>query len=201
MDGNNLRVGVVAQIQDVQNPIHVARLVMERGGCNMLVGQEAGNFACEMGVPYYHNYAKEAAVANAGKAPPTGTVGAVAIDKQGRIAAATSTGGWGTKRPGRVGDVPIIGAGTYASKDVGVSCTGDGEKIMSVILAGRIETFVAYGIILERAAQRAIEKLRATQGIGGLIAVDFRRDAIVAAAPGYQMSFSSLPKALAIRYF
>jgi L-asparaginase/beta-aspartyl-peptidase (threonine type) len=102
-----------------------------------------------------------------------GTIGAVALDKSGKLAAATSTGGLSGKLPGRVGDTPLIGAGTWADQRAAVSCTGLGEYFMRVNAAADVSARIAYaGQTLDEAAAAVIEDVRALGGYGGLIAVD-----------------------------
>ena len=143
MDGATLRAGAVASVHRVRNPILLARAVMEKSPHVMLVGDGAEEFAQSIGMTlvdpkYFYTEARweqlqeelkkeQDKSANAGKAPGHGTVGAVALDKQGNLAAGTSTGGMTNKRFGRVGDSPIIGAGTYANAHCSVSATGWGE--------------------------------------------------------------------------
>jgi L-asparaginase / beta-aspartyl-peptidase len=139
MDGATLRSGAVAVVKDVKNPVTLARRVMERTEHVLLAGPGASAFAREVGIPAHPNallvtpaqHARwerlRAAQAAAGG---HGTVGAVARDAGGHLAAATSTGGTALKRPGRVGDTPIVGAGTWADDALAaVSCTGHGENI------------------------------------------------------------------------
>lgn len=144
--------GAVAAIRDVQNPIRVARLVMEKTDHLLLSGEGAMRFARIMGIPFYKPLTPEKKLAwrRARKSLKNvyfprlarlieyyGTVGAVAIDRRGQICAGTSTGGILLHLPGRVGDTPVIGAGTYCDKNGGVSTTGHGEQIMKLLLAFR----------------------------------------------------------------
>ena len=103
-----------------------------------------------------------------------GTVGAVALDSYGNLAAATSTGGLTNKQIGRVGDTPIIGAGTYANnRTCAVSCTGEGERFIELVAAYDISALIEYcQLTIDEAAHKVIEKLTAINGVGGLIAVD-----------------------------
>jgi L-asparaginase / beta-aspartyl-peptidase len=150
MDGATLRAGSVAALQRVRNPIQLARKVLENCPHMMLVGGGAERFAEEQGIPLCApeelvsdaerdawlkcRNSKHAAAHHRGH--EQGTVGAVALDRQGRLFAATSTGGTCCKLPGRVGDSPLIGCGCYADREAGgVSCTGYGEAIMKVVLA------------------------------------------------------------------
>ncbi len=191
MDGKNLKAGAVAFVRNVKNPIKLARLVMEKTGHVLLAGDGAIEFAEEMGVELeddFYFYTKqrwdqlEEAIAagrveldHAASFPPAkGTVGAVACDVNGDLAAATSTGGMTNKRFGRVGDTPIIGSGTYAdNKTCAVSCTGHGEFFMLAVTAYDVAARMKYkGLGLIEAARECIEFLTQIGGEGGLIAVD-----------------------------
>src|SRR5690242_2628953 len=150
MEGATLRAGAVAAVQRVRNPIQLARKVFENSAHMMLVGEGAERFAADQGVSMCApeelvaeaerdawlkcRNSKHAAAHHRGH--EQGTVGAVALDRDGRLFAATSTGGTCCKLPGRVGDSPLIGCGCYADAEAGgVSCTGYGEAIMKVVLA------------------------------------------------------------------
>ncbi len=150
MDGAGLRAGAVAAVQRIRNPIRLARKVLESCEHMMLVGSGAEQFAVEQGLPLcapeelvtereraawrrcsagYHSWEFHSSHGH-------GTVGAVALGQQGDLAAGTSTGGTCCKRPGRVGDSPLVGCGCYADAEVGaVSCTGWGEAIMKIVMA------------------------------------------------------------------
>jgi beta-aspartyl-peptidase (threonine type) len=196
MDGAGLRAGAVAEVHHVKNPIDLARLVMDKSPHVLLVGQGAEEFALEQGVVLVpESYfitpqrvreleeEKRAAPARAPTAPlpirppatkGMGTVGAVALDAQGRLAAGTSTGGITNKLYGRVGDTPIIGAGTYASQSCAVSGTGQGEFYIRQVVAYDICAMVQYQHLSLEAAVRTMmhEKLARTGGEGGVIALD-----------------------------
>jgi L-asparaginase / beta-aspartyl-peptidase len=193
MDGKTLGAGAVAAVEHIRNPISLARLVMEKSPHVMMVGAGAEEFAKSQGVklvpPYYfwterrwRSYETERARADSGKtgaAPGEerkfGTVGAVALDKAGNLAAGTSTGGTSMKRYGRVGDSPIIGAGTYANNlSCAVSGTGDGEFFIRNNVAADICARVRYtGVSLQQAADDVVMKeLVAQHGEGGVIAMD-----------------------------
>jgi beta-aspartyl-peptidase (threonine type) len=193
MDGKTLGAGAVAAVRQVRNPISLARLVMEKSPHVMMVGSGAEEFAKSQGVklvpPYYfwterRWRAFEAAKARAdggrtsaapGEERKFGTVGAVALDKAGNLAAGTSTGGTNMKRFGRVGDAPIIGAGTYANNlSCAVSGTGDGEFFIRNNVAADICARVRYsGASLKQAADDVVMKeLVAQRGEGGVIAMD-----------------------------
>jgi len=196
MDGRTLAAGSVAAVQHIANPIHLARLVMKKTPHVMLVGAGAEEFAKSQGIelvsPYYFynerewqrfKDAQQAAKNNASALyPPAwpndhehGTVGAVALDQAGNLAAGTSTGGTVMKMPGRVGDSPIIGAGTYANNEsCAVSGTGVGEYFMRNVVAADICERVRYlHVSVEQAANDVVMKeLVAQHAEGGVIALD-----------------------------
>ena len=195
MDGNTLNAGAVAGVSHLRNPILAARLVMEHSPHVMMIGEGAENFAIAQGMERVsadifstpERYAQLLAARTAGEtvldhsASPLdennkmGTVGAVALDMFGNLAAATSTGGMTNKLPGRVGDSPLVGAGCYANNaSVAVSCTGTGEVFIRALAAYDIAALMDYGgLSLSEACERVVmEKLPALGGSGGLIAVD-----------------------------
>ena len=192
MDGKNLEAGAVAGVQGVKNPISLARLVMEQSGHVMLAAKGAESFAKEMDCvfeapEYFHDdlrFQQWQEVKgtdsfqldhSAKKDEKFGTVGAVALDQDGNLAAATSTGGMTNKKFGRVGDSPIIGAGTYANnKTCAVSCTGSGEFFIRAVVAYDVSCLMEYkGLSLSEACQEVVhDRLLAIGGDGGLIAVD-----------------------------
>ena len=185
MDGDRLACGAVGAVSRLPNPISLARRVLEDGRHVLLVSEGAEAFARAEGFVECAledliterqrgrwNGDRSAAVgADAG-----GTVGAGAIDRHGAVAAATSTGGTWGKRPGRVGDSALIGSGTYADSALGaVSCTGDGEAIIRVVLARRTLDFLKDAGDSDYAARVAIDLLvDEGRGAGGLIVVDWR---------------------------
>src|SRR5256885_104507 len=187
MDGHGTRAGAVAGVRHVRNPVELARLVMERSPHVLLVAAGAEEFALEQGVVlvprgYFRTEARvreleEARQAEQLKAAApgaAGTVGAVALDRAGHLAAATSTGGLTNKHRGRVGDSPLVGAGTYADDDsCAVSGTGQGEFFIRQVVAFDICALVQYRHqTLAQAVHEVIQKLRHTGGEGGVIAVD-----------------------------
>ena len=201
MEGHTRRAGAVAGLRTTRNPVRAARAVMESSGHVMLIGPAADAFAAAQGLeqvaPEWFGTAERLAQlrrvqAQSGKvildhdgaqcqAPlderrKFGTVGAVALDAQGRLAAATSTGGMTNKKPGRVGDSPILGAGCYADDTVAVSCTGTGEAFMRSLAAHELSAQMRYlGRSLEVACEDVVERcLPAVGGQGGLIAVSRR---------------------------
>jgi beta-aspartyl-peptidase (threonine type) len=186
MDGAELRVGAVASVQFIRNPIRLARTVMEKSQHVLLVGQGAQRFASKMGFPlcdltdlavpreferwqkllYDRTYSARQSFAR-----PTDTVGCVALDQAGHIAAGTSTGGTPNKMPGRVGDVPMVGCGFYADDEFGgASCTGWGEAIAKILLARLALHHLQQLGDPHLAAQAAIQVLaEKANGLGGVI--------------------------------
>ncbi len=178
MEGDQLRNGAVAAVSGVRNPITLARRILEAGRHSLFAGP--GALARARGArraALRSRRARDRAAARADWRPlQAGTVGAVALDRFGTIAAATSTGGMSGKLPGRVGDSALIGCGTYAESSLGgVSCTGDGEAIIRVTLARRaldiLKTVGEPGHACEVALSVLVEEGR---GQGGLILVDWR---------------------------
>lgn len=201
MDGRTLKAGAAAGLKRVKNPILLARLVMEQSPHVMMTGEGAETFAQQKGLElvdprYFHTEERWQQLQRVKEAeknsPPKrsrlgreaapfdehkfGTVGAVALDRAGNLGAGTSTGGMTNKRFGRVGDSPIIGAGTYADNETcAVSCTGDGEYFIRSVVAHDISAMMRYGgRTIERAAAGALEKVGKIGGTGGLIAIDRR---------------------------
>jgi isoaspartyl peptidase/L-asparaginase-like protein (Ntn-hydrolase superfamily) len=175
MDGRTSLAGAVAAVRSVRNPVSAARLVMERSAHVLLVGPEAERFAVELGVERVEaSYFRPVDEPSGGDSD---TVGAVALDANGNLAAATSTGGISGKLPGRVGDSPLIGAGTYADNaTAAISATGHGEYFMRLVLAHEVAAMMRHGGVgIEEATRWAIdERLEPAGGRGGLIAVDRR---------------------------
>jgi beta-aspartyl-peptidase (threonine type) len=186
MDGTDLEVGAVAGVQFIRNPIRLARAVMEKSEHVLLIGQGAQRFAHKMGFPtcdltdlavpreferwqrllYDQTYSTQQAFTR-----PADTVGCVALDTEGHIAAGTSTGGTPNKMPGRVGDVPMVGCGFYADDELGgASSTGWGEAIAKVILARLALHHWQEQGDPHAAAAAAIQILaQKTKGTGGII--------------------------------
>lgn len=192
MDGSNLKAGAVSLVTGIKNPISLARGVMDKSDHVFLAGEGAMQFAKKNGFDvlppdYFYDEVRyqqwqgikdsstfqlDHSVKKDGK---FGTVGAVALDGYGNIAAATSTGGMTNKKWGRVGDSPMIGAGTYANNATcAVSCTGSGEYFIRGVVAYDVSCLMEYkGLTLEAAAQEVIfKRILAIGGDGGLIAVD-----------------------------
>ncbi|QPF72439.1 isoaspartyl peptidase/L-asparaginase [Roseateles sp. DAIF2] len=202
MDGRDLRAGAVACVGRIKRPLRAARAVMEHSEHVLMAGAGAEAFAAAQGLElvdpaYFSTEFRRAQLKRAQAAAVTvldhdgggnderpldegrkfGTVGAVALDAQGNLAAATSTGGMTNKRPGRVGDSPLIGAGTYAdNRTAAVSCTGSGEMFIRASAAFDVCARMAYGgLSLQDAAEQVVmQALPAIDGRGGLIAVDAR---------------------------
>ena len=173
-DGRTGAAGAAAHVHHVKNPVRLARAVLEGTAHVLLVADGAERFARDAGLEFVDDGYFTPAM-DGGDARPTGTVGAVALDADGNLAAATSTGGIHERRAGRVGDTPIIGAGTYADNAAGaISCTGQGEYFLRAVLAHDIAARVEHGgRSLAEAARAAMrEKLTARGGVGGIIAVD-----------------------------
>ena len=183
--GDVLGFGAVAAIRRVRNPILVARKVLECSDHVLLAGEGALRFAREHGFDDYDPVTAQARAEwqRARQNARLGTVGAVALDREGRLAAATSTGGTLLKLPGRVGDSPLPGAGTYATAHAAVSATGRGELIMRTLAAKRICDFVDSGRSMQDAVTRMLAEMRANVGAeAGFIAIS--HDGSIAFAHG-----------------
>jgi beta-aspartyl-peptidase (threonine type) len=202
MDGADRRAGAVAGVRHVRHPVRAARELMDDGVHVLLAGQGADAFARERGLemvdPTYFSTAMRREQLHRARAAGSldldhdlpakarlcapldettkfGTVGAVALDVHGRVAAATSTGGMTNKRAGRIGDSPLIGAGTYADdRAAAVSCTGSGEMFIRIAAAYDVCARILYAgqSLVEAADAVVLQALPAIQGRGGLIAVD-----------------------------
>jgi len=203
MSGKDQAAGAVAGVTTIRNPILAARAVMEKSNHVMMVGAGAEKFAASHGIrivdPSYfyteerwrglqnakkedslkmeldHGNKKSKAYLFTNKDNKFGTVGAVALDQHGNLAAATSTGGMTNKKYGRVGDAPIIGAGTYANNQTcAVSCTGWGEYFIRVVVAKTISDMMEFGnrTLSDAANEVMMKRVPALGGDGGLIAVD-----------------------------
>ena len=194
MNGKDLRLGSVAAVRNIRHPVTLARHVMQDTNHCMLTGQGAVDFARSIGMEMVptsdlltereiarwnalqkeKGYDQRTAFTSADPKRPMGTVGAVALDDEGNISAATSTGGTPNKMPGRVGDSPLVGCGIYADNmTAAVSVTGYGESIMKVTLARRVCGNMERGMDIALAAQEAIAYLGGrVNGLAGLIAID-----------------------------
>jgi L-asparaginase / beta-aspartyl-peptidase len=194
MEGKTLMAGAVSGVKNIKNPIFLAKAVMEKSDHVLLAGTGAMDFAKEMKLEFapdeyffvQHRYnqllnAREEGRIQLDHAPKEtnekkfGTVGAVALDLHGNIAAATSTGGMTNKKWGRVGDSPIIGAGTYANNNTcAISCTGHGEFFIRAVVAYDVSCLMEYkNLSLREACDKVVlDKLVKIGGEGGLIAID-----------------------------
>lgn len=171
MDGRSLDAGAVAAAQRVCNPIALARRVMSDTRHVLLVGDGASAFADDIGFPRCET--ADWAPADQ-RTPVADTVGAVALDGGGNVAAGTSTGGIPHKMPGRVGDSPLVGAGAYADNETAaVTATGDGEALMKVVISKHVCDLIARGTDVQAACDHAVRTLTTrAHGRGGIIAVD-----------------------------
>jgi beta-aspartyl-peptidase (threonine type) len=186
MEGKSLNAGAVAGVQDIKNPINAARAVMDNSEHVMLSGKGASEFAKEQGleiVPnkYFYTERRYQSLQSLLKherertqKDNTGTVGCAVLDTHGNLCAGTSTGGMTNKKYGRIGDSPIIGAGTYANnKTCAVSCTGHGEYYIRLGFARDISAMMEYqNRSVTEACKKEIGKLSELEGTGGVIAVD-----------------------------
>jgi len=173
MEGQSLRAGSVAAVSGIKNPIKLARRVMEDGRHVMLAGEGALMFARQIGLP---ESSPEALIVDRERKrweSKHGTVGCVAFDSKGQLAVATSTGGIFDKFPGRVGDSPMIGCGTYADDYGAASCTGHGEVIVRLLLAKSAVELLKEGSEAQMAAKLAITILEVRlPSTGGIILID-----------------------------
>ncbi|MEM0053728.1 MAG: isoaspartyl peptidase/L-asparaginase [Nitrososphaeria archaeon] len=196
MDGKSLRAGAVGCIRNVKNPVLAAKLVLEKTDHVLLVGEWASRFALSMGLPALNSdrsksllkyrdlvrrfeegdtrYKSNLALYKQYPHLFHETVGAVALDMEGNLASATSTGGLALKLPGRVGDSPLIGAGTYADSNIAVSATGIGEYIMLLGVGVRASQYAENGLSANTVAEKIIGLLTSRFGTnsGGIIALD-----------------------------
>jgi beta-aspartyl-peptidase (threonine type) len=184
-DGTTIRFGAVAAVRRVKNAIHLARLVMTQTNNCLFAGDGADQLAAELGIPLIPNiqlitdhelamFRQRAKQAEPRVGLGTGTVGAVAIDQEGRLASATSTGGTPDKRKGRVGDSPMFGAGGYANSHGAASATGQGENIMRFFLCKEAVDYAAKDLPAPDAAMQAIQFLEShiPNPDAGIIMVD-----------------------------
>lgn len=171
MEGTHQRAGGVACISKAKNPVAVARLLLEQDGPVLLAGAGADRFAVDNGAavapPGWFDSTPPASAS-----PAHGTVGAVALDRFGNLAVATSTGGIEGQLSGRVGDTPVIGAGTFADTRCAVSATGDGEAFLRCGFAHLVAYRVGEGWSLRDACDAALEEVRGLGGSGGCVSVD-----------------------------
>jgi len=180
MEGSGQRAGAVAAIQNVVHPIEAARTLLDDGQAVMLAGAGATDYARNKGLEqitdpeqYYSPIHEPTPLDRTEKNHSHGTVGAVCLDLEGYLAAATSTGGTLNKPPGRIGDSPLIGSGTWADDQVAVSCTGAGEFFIRSNAAHTVAARMRFGgACLEEACLETLSDVARLQGRGGLIAVD-----------------------------
>ena len=180
MSGSDMNAGAVAGVKDVRHPITAARAVMEKSVHVMLSGEGASEFAKECGLEivdpsFFYTEKRHKSLQRVKDEEKHGTVGCVALDRQGNLCAGTSTGGMTNKKYGRIGDSPIIGAGTYANNATcGVSATGHGEFFIRWAVAHDISALMEYkGYDVETAAREVVEqKLVKAGGSGGVICLD-----------------------------
>jgi L-asparaginase len=172
MDGVSKKFSGVINIEDVKNPIRVAeKLLLEED--RVLGGEGALQFARANGFPHFNAETPQRRTEFESKlrSSKTGTVGCVALDKEGRLAAATSTGGKGFELPGRISDSATV-AGNFANDECGISCTGVGEDIVSGATAVKIATRVTDGLSIKEAFERTFAELKPFDGFVGAIAID-----------------------------
>jgi beta-aspartyl-peptidase (threonine type) len=193
MTGWDLNAGAVAGVTDIRHPISAARAVMEKSEHVMLAGRGASDFARGAGLEivdpsFFYTEKRFQSLRQAREDEKHGTVGCVALDRQGNLCAGTSTGGMTNKKYGRIGDSPIIGAGTYANNNTcGVSATGHGEYFIRWTVAHDISALMEYrGLDVESAAREVVEnKLVKAGGSGGVICLDrYGRAAMVTNTTG-----------------
>jgi beta-aspartyl-peptidase (threonine type) len=203
MDGSTLDAGAIAGVRNVRNPVELAEEVMLHSGHVFLSGKGANDFAIKQGIKlepdeyFYSEYRydqwreirdsdlyqldhKNDKLVGLMKDKKFGTVGAVACDEEGNVAAATSTGGMTNKRYGRIGDSPMIGVGTYANnKTCAISCTGHGEIFIKAVAAYDVSCLMEYkNFTLQQACEEVVmKKLVAMHGDGGLIGIDSKGNA------------------------
>jgi L-asparaginase / beta-aspartyl-peptidase len=175
-DGTGRRVGAVAAVRGLRHPVAAARAVLQHGGPVILAGEGAAAFARSAGLAFEPDeWFVDTDIGGTGaSAPAPGTVGAVALDAAGHLAAATSTGGRRGQLPGRVGDSPVPGAGVWADdRTCAVSATGEGEAFVRVAFAHEVDALLRLGgLALEDACREALEHVRSAGGAGGCVAVD-----------------------------
>jgi len=179
MDGSDLKAGAVAGVTYIKNPIRAARAVMEKSEHVLLAREGAEEFALlqkldTVSPTYFFTDKRAKSLERAIKEEKFGTVGCVALDQNGNIAAGTSTGGMTNKKWGRIGDSPIIGAGTYANNaSCGVSATGWGEFFIRSVVAHDIAALVEYkGLDIVTASKQVLKKVENLGGDGGVIVMD-----------------------------
>lgn len=176
MRGADRGAGAAALMRRTRQPISAARAVLEHSPHVLLAGEPTDAFAAASGLEqcdpsYFVTDHQRRRLADAGSDFERGTVGAVCLDANGQLVAGTSTGGRRGQRPGRVGDTPLIGAGTWADARVAISCTGEGEAFIRAAAAHQVSSRLASKTTLEQAADETLNDVREVDGVGGLIAV------------------------------
>ncbi|MEM7781276.1 MAG: isoaspartyl peptidase/L-asparaginase [Pseudomonadota bacterium] len=210
MDGSDRRAGGVCALQGLANPVEVARAVLEKTPFVLLAGEGARAFGleqrcAEIADPRTHFRlpvgVEEAELSALDPGLLHGTVGAVALDGEGRLAAATSTGGLLGKQAGRVGDTPITGIGNWADQDVAISCTGIGEAFIKSGGARDVVARMSYGgEALEQAAKGTLDSVAAFGGDGGLIAINREGRCVMPFnSPGMKRAFASSSEAPTVK--
>jgi len=179
MRGSDRAAGAVAAVDRSRYPVQAARAVLDRSAHVLLIGAAADRYAAEAGVEqreptYFITERQQRRLRDAEPVFDHDTVGAVCLDADGALAAATSTGGRRGQLPGRVGDSPLIGAGTWADDVVAISCTGEGEAFIRAGAARQIAALIHGGSQLDAAAEQVLDDVAALGGKGGLIALDRR---------------------------
>lgn len=173
IDGKNLQFGSVAAIIGIENPISLARYIMEKTEYNFFAGENAKRVYEAMIKEGYRKETERGIIESPRIAPGRDTVGCVVVDKKGNIAATSSTGGIAKKLPGRVGDSPVIGAGAYANELCGATATGYGEHIMRVVLSRMTVLYVEEGLDVQSSAQKGIDMFESKTGSeAGIIVAD-----------------------------
>ncbi len=173
IDGKNLQFGSVAAVTGIQNPISLARYIMEKTDFNFFAGQNAKKLYDKMIEEGYRQEVQSGVIENPTLVTLGDTVGCIVVDIEGNIAATSSTGGIPEKLPGRVGDSPVMGAGAYANDLCGASATGWGEHIMRVVLSRMVVLYVEEGLDVMAAARKGIEMFQMkTASEAGIIVAD-----------------------------
>ncbi|MBD3405157.1 MAG: hypothetical protein GF411_03360 [Candidatus Lokiarchaeota archaeon] len=173
MDGNRLQSGAVMAAKDIVHPISLARYVLERTSVSQVAGMGVTKLYNQMLSSGYRKEFEPNRTRIIKKAEPCDTVGALAVDEFGRIAAGSSTSGWPGKLSGRVGDSPVIGSGLYANEVAGACCTGKGEQILRIVMGRMAVLYVEQGMSVQEAAIQSMNLLKQkTSGEAGLIMVD-----------------------------
>lgn len=191
VDGSNLQFGSVGAIIGIQNPISLARYIMEKTDYNFFAGENAKRVYDMMIEEGYRQEVESGVVERSNISPDGDTVGCLVVDKKGNIAATSSTGGIKKKLPGRVGDSPVIGAGAYANDVCGASATGWGEHIMRVVLSRMTVLYVEEGLGTMAAAKKGMDMfVEKTGSEAGIIVADKKGNY------GYSTNAKAMPIAI-----